>query len=54
MDWVVDMQDFFPFYAESMGLDQYILREMMVDKMIKIDTCGTASLYLHGEVRNRK
>ena len=54
MDWVVDMKDMFPMCAEAMGMSSTVLREIMVDKMIQIDTCGTASFYRDGEVRMRK
>lgn len=51
MDWVVNMDGYFPFVSESMGFSTYFLREIMVDKMIQIDTYGTTSLYIHGETR---
>jgi hypothetical protein len=53
-NWVCEMQDMFPLCAEAMGMSAYTLREIMVDKMIQIDTLGTAHLYLNGEVRMRK
>lgn len=55
IDWVVDMEETFPICAESIGLEATNLREIMVDKMIQIDTFGTVSLYLSGtESRMRK
>lgn len=48
-DWVVDMDGLFPDCAEAMGLSCYILREMMVDKMIQIDLHH--QLYLTKEAR---
>ena len=48
-DWVVDMDGLFPECAESMDLSCYILREMMVDKLIKIDL--EKKLYITKEAR---
>lgn len=51
MDWVVEMEETFPMCAESMDMSVYMLREIMVDKMIEIDT--THVLFKDKEARMR-
>jgi len=48
-DWVVMMDGLFPDCAEAMGLSCYVLREMMVDKLIQIDL--HKKLYINKEAR---
>lgn len=55
IDWVVEMNGSFGFCAEAMGMVPSTLREIMVDKMIQIDTQGTVTLYSGGlALRMRK
>ena len=48
-DWVVNMDGLFPDCAEAMDLSCFVLREMMVDKLIQIDL--KKKLYLNKEAR---
>lgn len=54
IEWVVNMEGLFPFCADALGVSPTYLREIMVDKMIQIDTYGTVTLYINGESRMRK
>lgn len=45
VDWVMDMNPIFGTCAEAIGVNPWYLREIMVDKMIQIDTYGTITLY---------
>jgi hypothetical protein len=48
-DWVVSMDGLFPECAEAMGMSCFVLREMMVDKLIQIDL--HKKLYINKEAR---
>lgn len=48
IDWVLNEEGSFYLCAEAMGLKENDLKAKMVDKMIVIDTLGTAHLFTNG------